>query len=207
MVVIRVPSAVLLHEVEVEDDPAGDVDGLAGMKDGLARRVAAPGPRVDAPCSVGLAIDGVGDGPVGALLSGTIVKLRLERLFRVGEVGLGADELHVEGIGGLREGGDLDLELGEGGHAADGPPRAAGGKAGMGKLLEAEGADLAGGVRAPEMRGPLGGGVAAGDDGAVGQMLETLAVIACIAALDGQQARPASRAEASQRANCSAQSG
>ena len=64
-----------LFEVEVEEDAAGGLDGFLRDEHGLAGRVATAGSGVDAPGGVALAVDGVGDGAVGALAVRAVVEL------------------------------------------------------------------------------------------------------------------------------------
>ena len=117
-VVVAVPAAVVLLQVEVQDAALGKVDRLLENEDGLPGRIAAAGAGVDAPRRVVLAVDRKAHRPRDALLLALVVVVLLEVAFgvrvvreRFGELQLGSNSR--SGRTGLARFLDLDAELGE----------------------------------------------------------------------------------------------
>src|SRR6185436_14123865 len=81
LIVVAVPAAVILLQVEGDRRPAGEAHRLLGHEDRLARLVAAAGADVDAPGRVVLAVDRERDGAREPLLLALVVEDRLERRF------------------------------------------------------------------------------------------------------------------------------
>ena len=87
LVVVAVPAAVVLLEVEREDRSTGKLDRLREREDRLARLVSTPGADVDAPGRLVLAVDRECDRPGHALPLAPVVKDRIQR--RLGRIDVG----------------------------------------------------------------------------------------------------------------------
>src|SRR4030095_16151675 len=126
-VVVRVPAAVLLAQVEREERAAREAQRPLRHEDGLAVLVAPAGARVDAPRGVILAVDRVLDGARHALLAGEVVEVGLEVARLVGVIRGRPDDLSLRLLPRLGDAGGLDAELGERARPHEAAPGAAAG--------------------------------------------------------------------------------
>ena len=111
LVVIAVPAAVILHEIEGQDGPLGIGDRRLGRKHGVARLVTQPGTGIDPPGGLGLAVDGVLDRARQPALPAPVVEDGLERFLRLREVRRGTAELDRRHLVRRVGRGGLHLEL------------------------------------------------------------------------------------------------
>ena len=95
LVVVAVPTAVILSEVEGQQGAAGIRDWSLSQEDRFARLIAQPRPYVDSPSRLFLAVDGELDGTGHASLAALVVENGLERRFRRIHVGRGFREFDL----------------------------------------------------------------------------------------------------------------
>src|SRR5262249_10279738 len=138
LVVVAVPAAVVLGEVERQDRAAGEDDRPRGREDRLARLVATPRPDVDAPGRLVPAVEGERDRPGHAPLPALVVEDGVERLLGRVDVGGGARELDAGRLPRRVGRGGLHLELGQRGGPLDRTPGAAQRQVGVVEQLQAE---------------------------------------------------------------------
>ena len=165
---------MFLVELKLENRPLWKRNRLFGHKNRLARLVASPRSRIDAPGSLLLAVDSMRHRTVGALFIGAVVEFCLQRFPLIRKVGGRLNELHGDLIGRIFWIRGGDLELAERGHAADGPSGPLAGQIGIGQLLETERRNGGEPIRSPEVGCPLSGGITGSTNRPVFILIEPL---------------------------------
>src|SRR5207245_2633635 len=137
-VVVTVPAAVLLDEVDRERGAARQGKVLRGREDRLALLVAAPRPRIDTPGGVVLAVDGEFHPTRDAFLARLVVEIPLQRSYGVGVIGgrlVELDGAFLVRLLGVRR---LDLELAQRTGSLERAPGPTRGQIGILEQLQAE---------------------------------------------------------------------
>ena len=114
LVIVGVPAAVVLLQVERQDRARGERQRLLGREHRLARHVAAAGAGVDAPGGLLLAIDGEGGGAGDPLLLALVVEVLLQVALGIRVIREGLDELHLLALAGRLRTFHFHDELAEG---------------------------------------------------------------------------------------------
>jgi hypothetical protein len=95
LVVVGVPAAVILLQIEIEDGAGLVLDRLFEIENRLARLIAQTRAGIDAPRRIVAAVDGVLDRPGDAAIAALVVELLLEDRFGRVEIGCRAGDLHL----------------------------------------------------------------------------------------------------------------
>src|SRR5437868_1165971 len=109
LIVVAIPAAMILGDVERQQRLVRIRDGLLGQEDGFARLVPPAWADVEAPGGFVLAVDGEADRARHALLAALVVINSFERRLRRVDVGGGFDELDRGWLAGLVRWRDLNL--------------------------------------------------------------------------------------------------
>src|SRR5579875_351076 len=171
LVIVAVPTAVVLYQMERQHGTFGETDRFVKHKDGFARHIAAAGADVNAPGCLVFAIDGVlnwaGDTPPAAF----VIEDFCQRLLRWVHVRRCPYDFHHSLVPMLRVGtksrGSADLEFGQGACAINRSAWPAQRQVGIVEQFQADGGDRLQIGLGREGGGVLGRCVALGEDGAI----------------------------------------